>query len=134
MTTLAATDTQILDRRVLLAERDAARRERTLKELQAEHAKVKLRLVHSELESAEYLRQIGRLQDRLTLLYASPSWRWSAPVRWIIERTERLHAAMGGPPPTVMPGPAPPEEPVEPPGVVLSLRERAILHRLQRQG
>ena len=133
MTTVTA-DIQVLDRRVLLAERDAARRERTLKALQAEHAKVKLELTHAELEAAEYLLQIGRLEERLALLYASPSWRWSAPLRWIIVRTQRLHAAMGGPPPAVMPGPAPPAELVEPPRVTLSLRERAILRRLQRQG
>lgn len=134
MTTTVAADTQVLDRRVLLAERDTARRERTLKELQAEYAKVKLKLTHAELEAAEYLCQISRLEERLALLYASPSWRWSAPVRWVISRTQRLHAAMGGPPPAIMPGPAPPAEPVEPQLVVLSLRERAILHRLQRQG
>ncbi len=134
MSALIATDSEVLDRRVLLAERDAARRERTLKDLQADFAKIELRLLHSELEAAEYLRQIGRLEDRLTLLYQSPSWTWSAPLRWATNMVERARAAMGGPSPTVLPGPAPPAGPVEEPPAVLSLRERAILHRLQRRG
>ena len=134
MSPLIPTDTEVLDRRVLLAERDAARRERMLKALQADLAKVELKLLHTELEAAEYLRQIGRLEDRLSGLFESPSWRWSAPVRWLVNMLERSHAAMGGPPPTVMPGPAPPVPPVEPPPAVLSLREQAILHRLQRRG
>ena len=132
MKTLIVNASEAVDRRVLLAERDAARRERTLKAARADLAKAELKLLHSELEAAEYLRQIGRLEATLALLYESASWRWSAPVRRVSNLLERLRAAMGGPPPTVLPGPAPPEEPRDEPPEAVSLRERAILQRLQR--
>ena len=123
-----------VSRQMQLAERDAARKDRLLQELRDELAATEYKLVHSRLESAEYLRQIGRLEDRLTLLFNSASWRLAAPVRRAAHLMGRLRAFMGGPPPKVLPGPAPPAEPEPEPPVTLSLREQAILQRLQRPG
>ena len=122
-----------VDRRILLAERDAARRDRTVAELQADLARITLKLQLSELEVAEAQRQIGRLEDQLGLLFSSVSWRWGAPLRRIAGVAGRLRAALGGPPPTVLPAPAPPKQAEEAPAP-LSLREQAILSRLHRPG
>ena len=123
-----------VDRRVLLAERDAARRERIVAELRADLAKMERKLQASELEAAEYLRQIGRLEDQLRLLFNSPSWRWTAPLRRATDIVGRLRASLGGPPPVSLPSPAPPKDVEDVPAAPLSLRERAILQRLQRAG
>ena len=103
--------------------------------MQADLAKVELKLLHSELEAAEYLRQIGRLEARLRPVVRQP-----------VVAVERV-AALGhqhGPSGRAQPwaarnppcSPAPPHRrnPWNPNLPSLSLRERAILHRLQRRG
>ncbi len=120
-------------RRVLLAERDAARRERTLSQVRAELAATKLKLQESELETAECLRQIGRLDDQLTDLFGSLSWRVSAPVRRAVAAVNRVRTSLGLPAARPLPGPALPKLAAPAPPPVLGVRETAILQRLQRR-
>ena len=134
MTTLTASPDRDVPRRVLLAERDAARRERVLQEVRLELAATKLALQESELEVAEYLRQIGRLEDQFAAVFESLSWRLGAPVRRAAAVVNRLRGALGMPVPKPLPSPPPPKDAVSEPPTVPSLRERAILQRLQRQG
>ncbi len=127
----ATHDAAAMHRRVLLAERDAARRERTLQQLRAELAAAKLALQQSELEVAECLRQIGRLERQLTDLFGSLSWRLGAPVRRAAGTLNRLRAAIGLTAARPLPGPAPPMVAAAT-AAVLGVREQAILQRLRR--
>ncbi len=125
---------QDVPRRVLLAERDAARRERVLQEVRLDLAATKLALQGSELEVAEYLRQIGRLEDQFTAVFESLSWRLSAPVRRVATVVNRLRRSLGMPAPAPLPSPPPPKPVETAPPAPPSLRERMMLQRLQRQG
>ncbi len=131
MTTSADQD---VPRRVLLAERDAARRERVLQEVRLDLAATRLALQESELEVAEYLRQIGRLEDQFAAVFGSLSWRLSAPVRRVAAIVNRLRGSLGMPVTAPLPNPPPPKPVGTAPPAPPSLRERMMLQRLQRQG
>ena len=126
-------DSEIVDRRVLLAERDTARACRELGDALTEVKSLELKLAHMKLESANQMDMVMRLEDELQTLYRSSSWRWSAPLRRVSDIVQRLRASAGGPEPTPLPSPKPVINPPERP-VTLSMRERAILQRLQRGG
>lgn len=119
-------------RRVLLAERDAARSARAVLDLRADLARLHLTLQERELEVAEYLRQIGRLEDQLAALFNSLSWRASAPLRRAVAAVGRLRLAVGGAPVAPLPGPPPARPPATAARPPLGLREDALLLRLQR--
>ena len=119
-----------VDRRVLLAERDVARAERMAAQAEASTAALRADLAQSAAETAVERARAVALENELSHLYQSSSWRWSAPVRQASLATQRIRAALGGPAPgaphATRPAPVPEPEPAP----MLSPREHAILQRL----
>jgi hypothetical protein len=123
-----------IDRRVLLAERDAARRERLVRDLREEIAALELKLKRAELKNKEHRHDLAQLETHLRRLYETPSWRWSAPLRRATNLWQRFAAALGGPPPDRPDGPPPVKTEEPAPDMPLSIREQAIFRRLRAPG
>jgi hypothetical protein len=122
---------ELIDRRVLQAERDVARAERRLAQAehraeQAEQAATAVAMAGRVELQAERDRTL-LLQAHLNEVYASTSWRISRPVRV----AKRLMQALRHQP--TLPSLPPLLEPPAPPAKAPSLppREHAILQRLQ---
>ena len=122
---------ELIDRRVLQAERDVARAERRLlqAERRAEQAEQALAAA-AAVSRAELQGERERtllLQMHLNQVYASTSWRVSRPVR---VASRLVQALRNQPVPTPLPPlPEPPAPAAKAPS--LPPREHAILQRLQ---
>ena len=122
---------EMIDRRVLQAERDVARAERRLMQAerradQAEQASAAAAaMARAELQSERERTLL--LQMHLNQVYASTSWRVSRPVR---VASRLVQALRNQPPPAPLPPlPEPPAPAIQAPS--LPPREYAILQRLQ---
>jgi ATP-dependent DNA ligase len=122
---------ELIDRRVLQAERDVARAERrlVLAERRAEQAEqamaAAVAAARAELQSERERSLL--LQMHLNQVYASTSWRVSRPIRVASRLVQALRNQ--SPPPLPSPLPASPAPPAKAPS--LPPREHAILQRLQ---
>ena len=125
----------VVDRRVLNAERDVARANR--RAMSVEHALKAARLLLEEMrrEKAAEQERTRALQRQIDLIYASTSWRVSRPVRTVSSLLHILRQRLRSLPSSALPPAAEPglqdtaPAPAQP--VRLGPREQAILHRLQ---
>jgi hypothetical protein len=119
----------LIDRRVLQAERDAARAERRLLLAQQETADALRLVAELRAELADQAQRVVLLREQIETIYASASWRISRPVRVMSGLAQRLRAGMSGEAPQAEPvtETAAPAETND----TLGARERAILRRLQ---
>ena len=125
---------ELVDRRVLQAERDVARAERRVAKAEHQVVQAEQALAAAALVAKGALQQererAGVLQAELDQLYASTSWRISHPVRVASRLLQALRQRR-------LPQPLPrPPEAAPPPLAALPLapREQAILQRLQGRG
>ena len=122
---------ELIDRRVLQAERDVARAERRL--LQAERRAEQAEQALAAAAAAARAELQGErertllLQMHLNQVYASTSWRVSRPVRVASRLVQALRNQPAPMPLPPLPEPAAPT--IKAPS--LPLREHAILQRLQ---
>ncbi len=122
---------ELIDRRVLQAERDVARAERRLvqAERRAEQAEQAMAAAaaaaRAELQSERERTLL--LQMHLNQVYASTSWRVSRPVRV----ASRLVQALRNQSPPLLPSPLPAAPAPTAKAPSLPPREHAILQRLQ---
>ena len=127
----------MVDRRVLNAERDVARANR--RAMAVEHAlkAARLLLEETQREKAAERDRTRALQRQIDLIYASTSWRISRPVRAVSSLMHilrrRLHSLPSTMPPSALPAGPGPQDTVQAPNqpVRLGPREQAILQRLQ---
>ncbi len=134
---------ELIDRRVLQAERDVARAERRVAQAERQAVQAGHRATQAEVALAAAVlaatgelqrerEQVLMLQAQLAEVYASTSWRVSRPVRIASRlvqalRSDTLPPALPPAPPPPLPAAAsPPEE-----TAIRSPQRQAILQRLQ---
>ena len=132
---LGLSGSDLIDRRVLQAERDVARAERRADQAERAQQAMALQLDQSRQIYAAEAAHVRTLQGQIDKIYASTSWRMSRPVRVVSKILAVLRRRGTGRSGIAPPGAAADLAAIVAPAaaspVPLGSRERAILLRLQ---